>query len=1434
MIDDKSGGWRRWVWIALISVGLLLLWQLPEHLEAAPPGERYSQDEAGPRLDPALVRALARPTDAPLRVIVRLRGKEASAVLASAPEKAESRLQSRMYVVTALQQQLEQAAAPLEAHLHDARTQGDLLSRRDLWIVNSLALEARPTLIEELQSSPAVAELRLDQAQQYVAPDFVTATATADNLAWGIVRIDAPDVWRTLAISGTGAVVAGMDTGVEWAHPALAENYRGNLGKGLINHDGTWFDAVNGGIYPYDDHGHGSHTLGTAVGRGGIGVAPGARWIGVKILDGSGSGYSSDIHAGFQWLLAPDGNPALAPDVIVCSWGASQSTNAEFQADIAALHAASILPIFAAGNEGPQSGTLRSPASLPGVFAVGASDPYEQVAPFSSRGPSPWDETKPYVVAPGINIPSSVPGGVYAEAQGTSMATPHVAGLVALMRGVSPTLALPTIRRIITETAVPLTETVPNNDSGWGRVDAYKALVALTRPGIVSGTVRGASGLLVDAQVHAEPHGAGNVARTTTDATGHYALPLAPGLYDLTATAFGHAPHTIWGIQALTDTVQHVNFRLPALPTGRVQGRATVAPDGTPPTHPLTLRARDTPVTTTLDGGGRYTLSLPPDDYVLELRGNGYRVVTASVSMTADATTRRDFSLTPAPTLLLVDEGAWYYRSQIPYWRDALDALHYAYDEIAIIDPPVTSDFAAQVAAHDAVLWSSPEGSPGLVQAGEVLTDYLSSGGHLLLSGQDVAFFDSGVALSVPGQVYLRRDLGAQFVRDDAPSRALVGAGPFAGLTLTITGGTGADNQYYPDEIKVDNRDVAEPMWRYVGGKSGGIGAHICTPHRALFFSFGYEAIAEVAARREVMARSLDWLTLPPPTEGLTLTYQRGPRIAMPGAQVTHTFRVRHIGSAGPPDHLRIELVGHRWPATLTPAEITLASCESQYVTVTTTIPPDTGINESDFIQVKVHSSLLEEPITTTLHTKTPAPVLLVDDDRWYQMEDHYTQVLDALAMPYDIWNTDMRFAGTPNGGEILTETLTHHPMVIWFTAYDWYAPVTEDEEMRLLHYLDTGGRLLLSSQDFLYYEPTEPRPLKERMGVADWVYDRATETAWGNAEHPAGGTWGPIDLEFPFRNWSDTVDPIPDATVVTRGDEGQPLAIARGGNTPNSWRSLFYGFPLETLPLPARTEALSNGIGWLSPLGESAWSVTPTAPQPGEILVSSLVLHNDGQDAHDVAVTHTIPSSMTPMLPTLPPEATYDAGTRQVRWAGIVAPNSPVTLRWEAQLDTGAQSGHQLTPTVAIELSDWDLTFSRVVPLRVSGADLGSSTWLSPTGTVVQAGKAVTLTFALRNTGPGAVVDGAVQAWLMPGLAPITATLPPTQGTGLRLWQGDLASGATRALSLTVKAWAGSRPLRIDALLDDGTGQRWARALWLDVTPWRLYMPMIYKTAAR
>ncbi len=254
---------------------------------------------------------------------------------------------------------------------------------------------------------------------------------------------------------------------------------------------------------PCDDWGHGTHTMGIMIGTDGsnqIGMAPEAHWIGCRNME-NGVGTPATYMECFQWFIAPtriDGsepNPSLAPDVINNSWSCTEKEGCTdpniLKAAVEAVRAAGILTVQSAGNGGSQCNTVKDPAAIYAAsFTVGATDNSDNIASFSSRGPVTVDGSnrlKPDVVAPGVNVRSSVPGTGYAFNSGTSMAAPHVAGLAALLISAIPELRgqVPLLEFLIRASAVPLTTTqtcggvpgssTPNNTYGWGRIDAWQA-----------------------------------------------------------------------------------------------------------------------------------------------------------------------------------------------------------------------------------------------------------------------------------------------------------------------------------------------------------------------------------------------------------------------------------------------------------------------------------------------------------------------------------------------------------------------------------------------------------------------------------------------------------------------------------------------------------------------------------------------------------------------------------------------------------------------------------------------------------------------------------------------------------------------------------------------------------------------------------------------
>jgi bacillopeptidase F len=313
------------------------------------------------------------------------------------------------------------------------------------------------------------------------------------NVEWNVDRVNAPKVWAQ-GYTGQGVVVGVVDTGIDVNHPALKAAYRGTKADGTFDHNYNFFDATKGRKDAYDDNKHGSHVSGTIAGsategHAATGMAPGAKLIGSKILSASGSGTLQGVMKGLEWMLAPtDSNgqnpdPSKAPDIISNSWGTNDGKLVAFQSLMKSFNAAGITPVFAAGNSGPRPGSVGAPGSYPEVISVAATDKDNKVASFSSRGPSPLKDAngsdrKPDIAAPGHQITSTVPGGGYASLSGTSMATPAVSGVIALILSKHKDLTNDEIIKAITTSATDLDAPGYDYNAGNGLINAEAAMKA--------------------------------------------------------------------------------------------------------------------------------------------------------------------------------------------------------------------------------------------------------------------------------------------------------------------------------------------------------------------------------------------------------------------------------------------------------------------------------------------------------------------------------------------------------------------------------------------------------------------------------------------------------------------------------------------------------------------------------------------------------------------------------------------------------------------------------------------------------------------------------------------------------------------------------------------------------------------------------------------
>ena len=551
--------------------------------------------------------------------------------------------------------------ATADASQAEVRKQLDAeqVSYTSFWIANTILVRSGSIEIAQQAVEQADVEaIRAPETYEIPEPTIGIDEQQINAVEWGIDRINADDVWSTLGVRGEGIVVGSIDTGVNFQHPALAAQYRGNSG-GEINHDYNWFDPSNvcaGGI-PCDNNNHGTHTMGTMVGGDGgannIGVAPGARWIAAKGCESNTCSDRALLESG-QWMLAPtrlDGSgadPAQRPQIINNSWG-GPGGNSWYSQTIDAWRAAGIFPAFSGGNSGPACGSAGSPGDDEQAFASGSFDINNVIASTSGRG-RVGGAAKPDLAAPGVNVRSSIANGGYGSLSGTSMASPHTAGTVALIWAAAPTLQgdIDRTMAVLNETAVD-TENLTcggtaadNNVWGEGRLDALAAVNLARLPvGTVTGHVTDAVSGRAIAGTRVVV--SGPFERTSgTGSEGEYSFVLPVGDYTVTASAFGYrAEEATVTVREGETAVQ--DLLLSALPSGAVSGivSSTFGPVGN-----ATVTIDGTPIPATTTGAdGRYAFAaVPTGNYRMTVTAGGC-LTSTTVDLAVNGDTTLDVAL---------------------------------------------------------------------------------------------------------------------------------------------------------------------------------------------------------------------------------------------------------------------------------------------------------------------------------------------------------------------------------------------------------------------------------------------------------------------------------------------------------------------------------------------------------------------------------------------------------------------------------------------------------------------------------------------------------------------------------------------------------------------------------------------------------------------
>ncbi len=422
-----------------------------------------------------------------------------------------TRAERRQFVVDALQSAAALSRSDVLTFL-EHRTVRRIIP---LWLVNGFYCETDPETIRLLAARPDVFFIDHGAPEAGLVEPVERRRATTDELdrgvAWGVDKINAPAVWA-LGYEGQGVIVGVIDTGVDYTHSDLGSNMWHDTPAGF--HYGYNFYGSGDPLNPMDDNGHGTHCAGTVAGTGAAGtetgVAPSATIMALRIYYYTG---------GFPtWIQGMEFAAEHGASVLSMSLGTTPVGNATLRTAEENVLLAGIYHSVAAANSGPGSGTIRASGDCPppwfhpdqafqggqtAVVTVGATDSNDAIASFSSRGPvtwwlsvAPWNDygdttplIKPDISGPGVDVLSAQLGGGYTTMSGTSMATPHLAGVAALLLSINPELTVAQLDSLIETTSLDLGAAGKDNTFGAGRVDAYQAaLAALEMVGTEGGT----------------------------------------------------------------------------------------------------------------------------------------------------------------------------------------------------------------------------------------------------------------------------------------------------------------------------------------------------------------------------------------------------------------------------------------------------------------------------------------------------------------------------------------------------------------------------------------------------------------------------------------------------------------------------------------------------------------------------------------------------------------------------------------------------------------------------------------------------------------------------------------------------------------------------------------------------------------------------------
>ncbi len=784
--------------------------------------------QSRPILDPELRASLKPAQKKELTVIARFGASFVPALQSQSP--SQTKLQKIAWA--------QKTQSNLRDFFTDRILSGERLKIETLWINNSAIITASSHVISQLLKRNDILSLHFDREFTLDLPKrgLSKPVRESEDFTYGLEMIEAGRAWKELSVSGKGVTVGVIDTGYA-DHPELKDRV-------IKAHD---FVTTLPDDRPNDDQGHGSHVLGT-IGGGNlsgkhIGVAPRVRFIVAKIFSSRRKTSLSMILRAMQWMSDPDGNPETDdhPRIISNSWGGYPGTldqEKPMWEIVQAWRELGILPVFAVGNSGPERSTIRTPGGYPHSLAVAALTPNRTLAWFSSRGNITWEGgevIKPDLAAPGYEVLSLDLKAGYKRLSGTSMATPHVAGVAALMLEANPEISVDVLEEALIASAEDLDVQGKDPKTGHGLLNAYEA-VRLAKSG-------GWLHLQVEAPgAYPSRVGVPSGKIYHSDSDGFLRIFAPEGPLSLRVESHGAYPKMLATVIKAGKTK---NASLVMSEADSFNLNLEVVDSKGSLIENSRIEFQESPLEDAVFPTGVYNASLPGGFLRLKIVSMGYRSQTLKFLFNKNL--KKRITLDPSPEVLVVGDDLS--RDFESYVSESLDTLGVAHD-VQTDNQDLHS--LNDLLPYNVIIWYTGMTWQRTLEPSEqeMLQQYIQSGGRLILSGQDIG-------RDLQDTDFYRDVLGARWVQDESEHDEDFEVVEGQGLEFSLDGEDSAEDQGSPDHIAAANEN-ASLLFHYKIEKAGAGLIHSYEGTPLIYLAFGIEGITGKPDRDKVLKVLLD------------------------------------------------------------------------------------------------------------------------------------------------------------------------------------------------------------------------------------------------------------------------------------------------------------------------------------------------------------------------------------------------------------------------------------------------------------------------------------------------------------------------------------------------------------------------------------------------